>query len=481
MIEFILNDKTIRSDAPAGMAMLDFIRKRRQLTGMKLVCKEGECGACSVLVGSYQNGELIYQSMTSCIMPLVNAHGKHILTVEGLSERDELSPVQQAMVDENGTQCGFCTPGFVVSMTGALLTGRAADRDAILEAIDGNICRCTGYKSIERAVDSLVKKVAETGQPNSVQALTEAGFLPAYMKELASRLKALQDKLAETQSRHSPQSQRASNGIPLGGGTDLYVQKPLKMYQAEIQPMFNRPEMNTVKVENGKCIFGASCTMGDLYYSKEFQKALPHSEYLFRLLSSTQIRNMATIGGNLVNASPIGDFTILLLGLNSEITLRGKNSSRNILLRDFYKDYKVMDLKEGEHLESIQFNIPKSSQKFHFEKVSQRRYLDIAGVNSASMIELDSDNRIVDVHLSAGGVGPIPMYLFKTCEFLTGKMLEESTIDAACAILQNEISPISDARGTAEYKSLLLRQLFIAHFIEIDANIFRIEKLIVSC
>lgn len=476
MIEFILNQKTIRSHASAGMAMLDFIRKRRQLTGMKLVCKEGECGACSVLVGSFIDGELVYQSMTSCIMPLVNAHGKHILTVEGLAEEEgTLTPVQQAMVDENGTQCGFCTPGFVVSMTGAMLTGRAANQKSILEAIDGNICRCTGYKSIERAVDSLASKLKQAGQPNSLKDLTKAGFLPSYMSTIVPRLRALEERNAKRKGI------RDASAVRLGGGTDLYVQRPLKMYESEVQPMFDRPEMKQVKIENGKCIFGASRTMGDLYYSKKFQKALPNTEYLFRLLSSTQIRNMATIGGNLVNASPIGDFTILLLGLNAEITLSSKSSSRNILLRDFYKDYKVMDLKDGEHLESIQFDIPHSKQKFHFEKVSQRRFLDIAGVNSASTIELDQNSKIVEVHLSAGGVGPIPMYLFKTCAFLKGKELSEETIDAACEVLQSEISPISDARGTAEYKRLLLRQLFIAHFIEIDPNIFTIEKLIASC
>ena len=149
MIEFLLNDQRVVTDIAPGMATLDFIRKHRRLTGTKLVCKEGECGACTVLVGSVSQDGVAYQSMTSCIMPLVNAHGKHLVTVEGLA-LDSLSPVQQAMVDSYGTQCGFCTPGFVVSLTGYLLHSKTHSQEGIRAAIDGNICRCTGYKSIER-------------------------------------------------------------------------------------------------------------------------------------------------------------------------------------------------------------------------------------------------------------------------------------------------------------------------------------------
>ncbi len=469
MIDFILNNQRIKTAAPPGTAVLDFVRKQRQLTGMKLVCKEGECGACTMLVGEWLNDRMIYKSMTSCIMPLVNAHGKHLLTIEGLSAGD-LTPIQQAMIDTTGTQCGFCTPGFVVSMTGALLNSRHTNTENFLEAIDGNICRCTGYKSIERAIGKIVDDLREKQLDNDLLALINANYLPAYLADIPTRLKAIASEF--------PKANTDAKAIRLGGGTDLYVQRPNEMYEADINPVFSRPDMREIKIENGVCTFGAALTMGDLYHSPTFQKALPNSDYLFRLLSSTQIRNMATIGGNLVNASPIGDFTILLLGLNAAIELRKERDSRWIDLKDFYLDYKKMDLQEGEYLMNIRFQLPENPGHFYFDKISQRKYLDIAGVNSAMTLRLEEDKTIAEMHLSAGGVGPIPQYLTKTIESMLGQQLTETLLDKALQVLQSEISPISDARGSADYKRMALRQLVIAHFLKVDENIYPVEKLI---
>ncbi len=466
MTEFILNNTHIKTSEPAGMALLDFIRKKRHLTGMKLVCKEGECGACTVLVGNEQGDKIVYQSMTSCIMPLANAQGKHIVTIEGLN-MDKLTPVQEAMVATNGTQCGFCTPGFVVSLTGALLSGQSISESYILENIDGNICRCTGYKSIERAAKSIYESLNGSTKM-SIADLVQQGYIPAYFEDILSRL----NKIPQ------PATIAESANMRVGGGTDLYVQKPYKMYAADVLPLYDNPALKTIEIIDNQCIFGASMTMGDLYRSELFNQALPHSEYVFKLLSSTQIRNMATIGGNLINASPIGDFTIWLLSLDSEIVLNNKGSRRTLQLKYFYLDYKKMDLQPGEILEQIRFDIPPANAHVHFEKVSQRKYLDIAGVNSGSWIELAADNTITTIHLSAGGVGPIPMYLHKTCGYLQGKVMNEATLEAAIEVLNDEVSPISDARGSAQYKRLLLRQLFLAHFLQIDPEIFQLQKLI---
>ena len=157
MIEFILNHQKIKTDLPAGTTVLDFVRYHRHLSGTKIGCREGDCGACTVIVGNIENGELKYQTMTSCLMPLSNAHDKHILTIEGIN-MENLSPVQQAMVENNGTQCGFCTVGFVMSLT-AFVLGEELTFEKGIASIDGNICRCTGYKSIERAVSDLVQNL----------------------------------------------------------------------------------------------------------------------------------------------------------------------------------------------------------------------------------------------------------------------------------------------------------------------------------
>ncbi len=457
MISFVLNNQTIETDAPPGTALLDFIRKDRQLKGSKLVCKEGECGACSVLIGERKADGMFYQSMTSCITPLVNVQGKHVVTIEGLN-MDVLTPVQQAMVDGYGTQCGFCTPGFVVSLTGYLLSNETIDKQTIIGAIDGNICRCTGYKGIERAAEIIINQVKNDLPKLSISELVTHKYIPDYFTEIPKRLANIQ-----------PTNGQYKGKIKLGGGTDLYVQRPHEMYETQALPVYDRPSMKQINIKDGICTFGASLTMGDLYRSEVFNRALPDADYIFKLLSSTQIRNMATIGGNLVNASPIGDFTILLLALDAQIILEKDGNRRHLPLKEFYKGYKKIDLQEGEILEQIQFNIPDTSSKFHFEKVSQRKYFDIASVNFASTFDL-KDDMIQTAHLAVGGVGPIPTYLHKTAAFLQGKSINETNIREAIILLNEEISPISDARGSAEYKRLLARQLFIAQFMAVKAE-----------
>jgi len=464
MIKFILNNQLIETTAPSGMALLDFIRKDRQLKGSKLVCKEGECGACSVMVGEWTKEGVSYQSMTSCITPLVNAHGKHIVTIEGLNMKT-LSPVQQAMVDCYGTQCGFCTPGFVVSLSGYLLINKTANLEGIIAAIDGNICRCTGYKGIERAAEKIIHQVNRDLPAINIANLVTQKYIPAYFNDIPERISNLKIN-----------SSKDTGKVKLGGGTDLYVQRPEVMYETDAIPLYDNPALNEIEIKDGYCIFGAAQTMGSLYRSELFKKALPDSDYIFKLLSSTQIRNMATIGGNLVNASPIGDFTILLLALNSSIILEKEGQRRTIPLKEFYKGYKQIDLQEGEILEKIKFKLPTTSTNFHFEKVSQRKYFDIASVNFASKLDI-KNKEIQEAHLAVGGVGPIPTYLQKTSTYLQGKKISEKVIQEAVKILNSEISPISDSRGSAEYKRLLARQLFLAQFLSIPKTNLVIEKV----
>jgi len=457
MISFILNQQTIQTDAPPGMALLDFIRKNQQLKGSKLVCKEGECGACSVLVGELRKDRIFYQSMTSCITPLVNAQGKHIVTIEGLN-MEQLSPVQQAMVDQYGTQCGFCTPGFVVSLSGYLIANVRISREGIIASIDGNICRCTGYKSIERAADVILERVNREVPELSISNLVAKDFIPSYFNAIPSRLSKLEKP-----------AYKKNGQVKLGGGTDLYVQRPYKMYENAVLPLYDQASLNGIDISGGICTFGAALTMGDLGRSAIFKKALPDADYIFKLLSSTQIRNMATIGGNLVNASPIGDFTILLLALDSTLVVEKNGVKRNLPLRDFYLDYKKTDLREGEIVEQIKFKIPTETMSVHFEKVSQRKYFDIASVNFAATLDI-SDQVIQSAHLAVGGVGPIPMYLHKTSDFLKGKKLTNDLLQKCLPVLNKEITPISDARGSATYKRLLARQLFIAQFLKIKTT-----------
>ena len=456
MLRFILNDRSIETELASGSTVLDFVRYHKRLVGTKIGCREGDCGACTVLVGDIENGKLVYRSMTSCLMPLGNAAGKHIVTVEGINMND-LTPVQQAMVDTNGTQCGFCTIGFIMSFTGFVLDETAKQYDEAIAAIDGNICRCTGYKSIERAAAILSEKIAGKPQTEQLQWLTKNNFIPAYFSNIKDRLLEFRKNIIATVS--SP-----DNNLIVGGGTDLIVQKHLLVKKSNIDHVFYKSELKGIKLENGQCVIGASVTVTDFAESELIKTSFPDLKKHIKLVSSTPIRNMATLAGNLVNASPIGDMTVFLLALDASIILSNGKIKREIKLKDFYKGYKQIDKTADEFIETIIFIPPAKNDLFGFEKVCKRTHLDIASVNCACKIAYNEDGTINDVHLAAGGVAPFPKYLAQTISFLKNKKLTAEVLQEAITIMNTEIAPISDARGTKEYKQLLLRQLFLAHF-----------------
>lgn len=458
MITFLLNHQLVQTDHPAGSTLLDFVRYHKRLTGTKIGCREGDCGACTLLVGDFEDGRLVYRSVTSCIMPLGNVNGRHVVTVEGINV-PHLSPVQAALVEENGTQCGFCTVGFVMSLTGHMMTDQAPTKETGITAVDGNICRCTGYKSIERAILRLTDTLETISGPDRLVELTQQGFLPAYFAQIPERLRDLQHMLSEKYCG-IPED----HNVVLGGGTDLLVQRPETVRSSRPRLVAREIDLQGIWMENGRCFLGASTTVTQLAESDLLQKMLPALPKVIKLVSSTQIRNKATLAGNIVNASPIGDFSIFFLGLNADVHLSTRSGrSRTIPLRDFYTGYKQLAKRPEEHLTAISFVPPEEDVVVNFEKVCKRTHLDIASVNSACTIKTDQDGTIVHLHLSAGGVAPYPKYLKKTCQFLMGKKPQEALFKAANEILQQEIAPISDVRGQEAYKRLLVRQLFFAH------------------
>ena len=458
MIRFILNEKLIETELASGSTVLDFVRYHKRLVGTKIGCREGDCGACTILVGDFENGKLVYRSMTSCLMPLGNAHGKHIVSVEGVNMK-ELSPVQQALVDTNGTQCGFCTIGFVMSLTGFVLNENTKQYDQAIAAVDGNICRCTGYKSIERAAEILSEKIKDKPHEETITWLAANNFIPEYFTQIKGRLLQLKESITAIAAKNNLKK----NNLVIGGGTDLVVQKALKVKKSTVQHLFDASHLQEIKFENGQCHIGAAVTVTAFAESELIRGFFPDLQQYIKLISSTPIRNMATMAGNLVNASPIGDMSIFFLALDSDIVLNKNSTTRTIKLKDFYKGYKQIDKATDEIIEKIIFTPPQNNQ-FSFEKVSKRTYLDIASVNSACQIQQDENGVINDIHLSAGGVAPFPKYLKETISFLKGKKISAEILKEAIVIMNTEIAPISDARGTADYKRLLLRQLFLAHF-----------------
>jgi xanthine dehydrogenase small subunit len=395
--------------------------------------------------------------------------------------------------------------GYCIDRVGSptVREGASSSNEDAISAMDGNICRCTGYKSIERAAC----QISEQLTVNSKQ------FVPEYFFEIGNRLQALRNAATQAETRAI-----ASVSV-VGGGTDAYVQKPEYMAEVESRPLFYDDKLRSIRDLGNLIEVGASVTVTDLLESQVMQSIFPNLYRHLKLVSSTPIRNMATLAGNFVNASPIGDMTVWFLALDAEIQISsppyeggvssasddGVVLSRAMKLQDLYLGYKQLAKNPDEIITSIRFRKPGADFYFNLEKVCKRTYLDIATVNTAISLRVEStpgpawtppalrrdkggrrkdensdssfipqpssfddvEHVIVEAHVSAGGVAPIPLYLKETSAFLQGKQINPENIAAANEIMQQEISPISDVRGTADYKRLLLRQLFRAHFVEL--------------
>ncbi|MBE0677260.1 MAG: FAD binding domain-containing protein [Bacteroidales bacterium] len=472
MVTFILNNEQVSTGKPSGSSLLDFIRYDMGLTGTKTGCREGDCGACTILAGMLTGTTVTYRSAVSCLMPLGNAHGKHIVTIEGINT-GHLSHVQNALVDNGAIQCGFCTPGIVMSLVAEGTTGRKTTRESAVAATGGNICRCTGYKSIQRAAEAIVVSLTDKEITDPVRWLVERKQLPEYFLTIPERLAAIaaipehKEHKEHTVSPEHPEHPEAHRmRLRIAGGTDLMVQKPDALAESEIVTLSERKDLKGAKVEGGRFVIGASVTISEAGESAELKQYIPEISSYIRLIASEPVRNMATIAGNIVNASPIGDISIMLLALNAEVTIEGAQKIRTLPLRNLFLGYKKLDLSPEEFIRDVSFEYQPEPALYSFEKVSRRTHLDIASVNSAIHLLVTGDT-IAECHLSAGGVSPVPLYLAKTSGFLTGRSISSDIVLQANEIMQEEVSPISDARGSAGYKRLLLRQLLIAHFMKL--------------
>ena len=472
MIEFILNDVVTTTEKSAGYRLLDFIRLDKGLTGTKEGCREGDCGACLVLLGELKNNRIQYRSVTSCLTLLGEIDGCHILTIEGVSG-NKLNPIQQSTIDENASQCGYCTPGFLLSMTGYLLTCKDFNYEGIIKALDGNICRCTGYASIKRVAQNIIDYVGERKEellnsPDRIDKLIEWNLLPEYVK-------GIEDKLRAFHNDSAPKPYTDQKVV--AGGTDLVVQNDEEVENYDLYFINKHSPKNEIKEESDFIYIGASTTVTDIYESDLLKEHVPEIGKKFHLISSTPIRNMATLAGNFVNASPIGDLSVFFLTLNAELILCRDGNERIAPLKDFFLDYKKLDLQDGEVIEWTRFPIPDKNMKMNFEKISKRERLDIASVNSALSI-IEENNIIKKIEISAGGVAPVPKYLSASGESILGKEITSETVKELADRCAEEVSPISDMRGTAEYKRMLLRNLIYAHFIELYPEQISSEVLV---
>lgn len=467
-IIFILNNSETEISVNPSITLLDVLRKQLHLTGTKEGCREGDCGSCTVLIGELDDGQVKYISINSCLLPINEVKGKHVVTIEGLN-RKELNPIQAQFIEEGASQCGFCTPGFIISLTGFLLSEKVNNEHNIVDSLAGNICRCTGHQSIINASKKVYTSTSKnfSKSVDRILELIKFEIIPEYFSTIKDRLCVFLEN--ETESLNKSE-------YIVSGGTDLYVKSWEAIYKNNCTFLSSKKICSTIFEQDSKCFVGARVTITEFIESSIIKKYFPQLSEKLKLFGSLPIRNRATIGGNIVNASPIADLVNVLLAFDATLLLKISDKVRLVPLKDFYTGYKSLDLKENELIDTIIFKSPKGNYFFNFEKVSKRTYLDIASVNTSIYLEL-KNNVITKIQLSAGGVAPIPLYLSNTCDFLKRKEISPKIIFSAISIAQKEINPISDARGSALYKSFLLKQLIFAHFITLFPELITIKDV----
>jgi len=460
-IRFLLNgeSRTV-ADCDPNMTVLEYLRQSERKCGTKEGCAEGDCGACTVVLARPDGNGLRYEAVNSCIQLLPTLDGKQLITVEGLKQPDgSLHPVQKAMVACHGSQCGFCTPGFVMSLFALWHRTKSPSREDVLQALAGNLCRCTGYRPILDAADAMYRGAA-------------ADQFDRQASATAARLKTLQRsyglayeendrrffapislaELKELLARHP-------DAIVLAGGTDfgLWVTKqhrrfPCIIHLGEIEEL-KRIARSATHLEIGAGASWASCL-------PELALLYPTLGELLLRFASVQIRNAATIGGNIANASPIGDGPPALIALDATVVLLGPAGEREMALEDFFVDYRKTALRDGEIVVRIRVPLPGADLKFATWKVSKRFDQDIGTVCGAFALRM-IDGHVQSARIAFGGMAAIPTRARTAEAALAGKPWSITSVQSAMTALDRDFAPLTDFRGSREYRALAARNLLL--------------------
>lgn len=477
-VEFVLNREPVRVVVPPERTALDFLRDAG-LTGTKEGCNEGDCGACTIVVGTLVGGEVHYRALNSCLMPVARLHGRHVVTIEGLTGEvrnvecgmrndaelrqgsrscgeGELHPIQQAILDHYATQCGFCTPGVIMSLFGLLLNDPAPDAGAVNRALEGNLCRCTGYVSIRNAAQALAAVRGDV-RPDYFRAVPE--LLGRISRAAGDEHYALPGSLSELWTEFD----RARAGARfLAGGTDLLVERNVRgIAPGRLIDLQGVPELQGVILNRTLLRIGGMTALSDIAADAGVRERLPVLSDALLQMGSEQTRNVATLGGNIGNASPIADAATLLLALDAVLVLVRPGAERRLRLAEYYLGYKRTACAAGELIAAVE--IPLTAARVSFEKTGKRQAVDIASVNSALALTLRGDT-IAEARLAFGGVAPIPVLLARTAGLLNGEAVSRELVWQAAACAMSEVEPISDVRGSAEFRRRLVRNHVLRHF-----------------
>lgn len=497
----LVNESRHRTEAPPGRPLLDFVRRELGLTGTKEGCREGDCGACAVIIGEFVEGAPRYRAHPSCLAFVGELGGRHLVTIEGLAAAAEkagleggLTPVMRALLEKNGSQCGFCSPGFVTSLTAWLLEGDNLTEEGAIRAVDGNLCRCTGYASIRRAARVLLEEFRDlpSDPMERIARLVGAGAVPAACLDFARGGLGEEGDRAGSGAAAGAEGAGAAGaaglpvggvagagakgllvggtagagatGMPVGGGSDLAIRAPESVI--ETAPRFLRTEERFRRItrHGNEVEIGAAVSVRDFFSSPLVRGAVPGIEAFETRFASTLVRNRATIGGNLANASPVADLTPVLLALGARLGLEGPGGSREVALEGFFEGYRRLGLRAGEIIATVILPVLGADERFNFEKLSKRENLDIATVNSAARIRLSGDGRtVVSARISAGGVAAVPLLLDAAARCLEGKPPTAALALEAGRIAAAGVTPIDDVRGSAVYRREALGRLVAAH------------------
>ncbi len=456
-IYFYLNGTPQRvSGAGIFETLSRYLREQKRETGTKIVCEEGDCGACTVLIGKAEGKTIRYLPLNSCIQYIFQADLTHVVTVEGLS-RDGLTPVQDAMVRCHGAQCGYCTPGFIMAMHAVFEEKKTCSAADAQRGMTGNLCRCTGYEPIIKAamevrdeprIDALYPSAPILKDLSSKESAVRIGnfFKPATLGE-AIAFKAENPKCTIVQ-----------------GATDVGVWRNKRAFEAPSYLSLSAIEgLGEIALRDGALEAGGRVTLAQ--FEEAAAKHVPEMAAILDRFGSPQIKNAGTLAGNIANGSPIADTLPFLYVMDAELELTGRNGTRSVPIGSFYRGYKTLDLAQDEIITKIRIPLPRRGEILKLYKVSKRSHLDISSFTAAFLIRM-AGARIDAVRIAFGGVGPVVLRLPKTEAFLQGKSLDLATFEGAGAIAREEIKPISDVRGSAEFRLQLgeniLRKLYYA-------------------
>ncbi|MDX0978034.1 xanthine dehydrogenase small subunit [Sinorhizobium medicae] len=461
-IRFLLNDRSVElADVPPVQTLLDFLRIDRNLRGTKEGCAEGDCGACTVLVGRLLDGKLRYESVNACIRFVASLDGCHVVTVEALAQPNgPLHPVQQAMVDTHASQCGFCTPGFVMSLYGLWMANAKPSIQQIEKALQGNLCRCTGYAAIIRAAEAIAS-VGELGKDPLI----------VEREQITRQLKALQDGRrveigGEDERVVLPASlddfaavlQANPKATIVAGSTDvgLWVTKFMRNI-APVVHLSHLEELRRISVGVDGITLAAGVSYTEAYPA--IVRHFPQLRELWDRIGGEQVRNMGTVGGNIVNGSPIGDTPPALIALGASVTLRKGTNRRTLPLEAFFLEYGKQDRESGEFVESVRIPFLDETHRFAVYKISKRFDEDISAVCGAFRVKLDGDGRVADVAIAFGGMAGTPKRARNVEAALKGAQWNDAAVEAGFAAFERDFAPLTDWRASSEYRMLVARNL----------------------